>query len=182
VSDIFEVCGTYLGRRFERLIGHQGFEVKRIDGELAHVDLRPNSCSEIFINGTDVTVRLQLFFNKESFRGSINHLYAGGATDRKVEDFFNELANLVCGRVKHIMILQGANAALSLPIAVKICASPSRYKSEVLTHVADYVVQKGKAIAFAPRVSLAIHKRDTFANFDPNFDERSEQDGDAEFF
>jgi len=182
VNDIFELCATYLVRRVANMVGRSDFFIARADNKDTHSDLRPNRRSEIFIYGTDITVRLQVFFNKENFRGAINHLYIGGANDQKVDDFFNELGNMVCGRVKHIMVLQGVNAAVSLPIAVRIGDRPMQLRSEVLTHVSEHVINKGQDVAFAARVSLAIHKPDKFIKFDPKVDEASEQNTEAEFF
>lgn len=179
---IFSLVQHYIIKRFEGMINEKGYEIKEVPENVYHENTRIDHRSEIFIYGTDVTVRLQFFFNLQNYIKKIAHLFEDGATDARVEDFFNELANMTLGKTKEMLVNQGVSAALSLPISVETAAVKSNLLSEVLTHRKDYSISKEDKITVLSRVSLVVHKPEVFKGFDWTIKDQSENAGDVELF
>lgn len=139
-----------------------------------------NHRSEIFIYGTSVTSRLQIFYNVEACYPVLKHLY-GEISPEKIFDFFNEGCNLTCGKLKEVLVDQGAVVALSLPIDVESNFEKIKMAYEVLPFYQSWQVTANGQPFFGVKSSLEIHDISVFTGF--NFDyQKDEEDGDVDFF
>lgn len=167
--------------RYEGMLGQSGHTIKSVVSD-AYLDMDFNKRSEICIYGIDVTVRLQIFFNVEKHKNKISHLYTDEVTDGRVEDFFNELANLTLGKIKEVMMGQGVNGSLSLPISISLLRAEPTDTNKVLPQSKDYSIQNSLGVDAIVRASFETSKMNLLSGLDWDLKNFDSTGGEVEFF
>lgn len=179
IEDIFELCSSKINSRFSSFAKIDDCIVSEVAPSKLIDDL--DHRSEILLYGVNVTIRMQFFYNSESFTKSLAHLYEE-VNKRRVIDLFNELANLSGGKVKEVFVEQGVVCALSLPMNITTTKLKVINISEVLPNLKYYEIKKGDEKLFAAKVSFEIHDTSKFANFNKDFNKSDIEEGEVEFF
>lgn len=111
----------------------------------------------------------------------LENLYTD-VTDKRIFDFFNELCNLTCGKLKEVLVEQGIVAALSLPIDINTSPRKILVSQEVLPYFKYGKVEDENGQPLLKfKLSVEIHQLDPFKDFDVNF-KKEDDDDDVEFF
>lgn len=166
--------------RFESFSKLKGLTFTEFGG-LVDEELDIDHRSEIFLYGVDITIRIQMFYNKENAGKTLANLFNNESTDERVIDFFNEVCNLSAGRMKEVFFDQGIVTALSLPIDIKTNLRKISNTQEVLPCNFSWVFFDGDEKIFGTRISLEIHNEAKFENFSKDAGETVD-DGEVEFF
>lgn len=139
-----------------------------------------NHRSEIFIYGVDISLRFQLFFDNEFFQKRLGSMIPDANTE-KVNDFFNEICNLTCGKVKKTFEEQNIRAALSLPISTETAEKKLKLLSEVLPDIKDgRVLDENGNVLLYIRVSMCVHNKEAFKSLDIYKKSESVAEGEIE--
>ncbi len=177
-EDIFSLCSDKLLNRF---IGFGGFK----DVTISHnpegkISDDVNYRAEIILYGSDMTLRIQIFFCVESYHELLKHIYTE-VTDKRVIDFQCELCNLTGGKIKEVAVEQGIVVALSLPMNAETDKLKLINSKNVLSEVRHFDLMMAEKVVLSSKVSFEIHNLEKFSNFKADFTMSNVSDGDVEF-
>lgn len=179
INDLMDLCVNKVVDRFEGFAKIKGCNSKEI--ELVSISDSINYRSEILLYGVDLTIRFEFFFNLEDQSNYLSGIF-DEVTEKRIKDFYNEVANLTGGKIKEVLYEQNIVTGLSLPVSVKTTKRKIKSAGEVLTHIKIWSVSKNEKTIFLVKSTIEVHQLEPFKDFNKDFKKSDIEDGDIDFF
>lgn len=179
VKDLMDLCIDKVTDRFKGFAKIESCTHEETN--LESVPDRINFRSEILLYGVDLTMRFQFFFNLDDQANYLSKIF-DELNEKRIIDFYNEVANLTGGKIKEVLYEQNIVTGLSLPVSVKTSKRKIKSSGDVLSHSNIWSISKNEESIFWLKSSIEVHKPEAFKVFNKDFKKIDIEDGDIDFF